>query len=162
MKKRYLMLALTVCLALMSVSIASLAAQDAVTLVVWDIHPTSPQSDVIDQLNAEFEEALDVSHAAHASAVTDRHEGLRQDLLHMGEVRGPPLGRRVDVQQDQLVHFLVVEDADRVDRVADVASLAEPHGLHEAAVREQEDRDDPRARHRGAPTKFRNSWIPNR
>jgi len=55
MKKHYLLLALAVCLALMSISFA--AAQDDVTLVVWDIHPTSPQSDVIDQLNAEFEEA---------------------------------------------------------------------------------------------------------
>ncbi len=57
MKQQYRPLFILVSIGLLLLGVASVSAQDSVTLVVWDIHPTSPQSDVIDQLNAEFAES---------------------------------------------------------------------------------------------------------
>jgi raffinose/stachyose/melibiose transport system substrate-binding protein len=60
-----------ICILLLTIGVAS--AQDNITLVVWDIHTTSPQKDAIDQLNAEFE-------AAHPGVTIDRTSFTFEDL----------------------------------------------------------------------------------
>ena len=48
------------------------------------------------------------------------------------------VARRRDVEKRELVDLLLVEDAHRVDRVADVVGLLEAHGLDEALAVQQD------------------------
>ena len=59
------------CILLLTIGVV--AAQDSTTLVVWDIHTTSPQKDAIDQLNAEFE-------ASHPGVKIERTTYTFEDL----------------------------------------------------------------------------------
>lgn len=82
---RSLLILVSMCLLLLGV--ASVAAQDSDTLVVWDIHPTPPQSDVIDQLNAEFQDS-------HPGVTIERTAYTFEDLktvitLGMSSADGP-------------------------------------------------------------------------
>ena len=102
--------------------------------------------DVISTVNVQHLESLgDVVERTDAAAVAERHEGLAGDIRERGVIRRTLLARRVDVDDDEFVHLFRVEDADGVDRVADIGAGAEFHRLHEAAAAiDQQGRDDAR------------------
>lgn len=87
MNKIYRALFTITIIALTLMGIRPTAAQAETKLVVWDIHPTSPQSDVINKLNAEFE-------ANHPGVKIERTAYTFEDLktvitLGMSSADGP-------------------------------------------------------------------------
>src|SRR5262249_6309315 len=65
------------------------------------------------------------------------HEALARDLPDDRERVLPALLRGTDIEQHELVGILVVEDANRVDRIPDVLGLGEARGLDQAAAAQQ-------------------------
>src|SRR5690606_15875871 len=70
-------------------------------------------------------------------------ERLTCDLLDEVVIDARSLYGGVDVAQHELVDCLLVEDANGVDRVADVLLTAELDRLHEVTIAHQEHRDHP-------------------
>jgi hypothetical protein len=83
----------------------------------------------------------------HAAAVTERHAALGGKLRNESIVGLAVLRRRVDVEDDELIRFFLVEDLDRVDRVTDVLGLTELDGLDQPAVLHEQARNDAWSEH---------------
>src|SRR6185369_14012030 len=109
----------------------------------------------------ELDEPVRGLDLADAAPVRDGHERLARDLLDRRLVGQPTLGGRADVEQDQFVDLLVVEDPDRVDRVADVALVPEPDGLDQPAIGQEQDGNHPRDHAAGRRTNRRYTSRPN-
>jgi hypothetical protein len=93
----------------------------------------------------------DLLQAAHAPADGKRHVGLRGDVAQQAEVDGAPGIARADVEDDELVHPEVVEDADCIHRIAQVDPLLEADGLQGVPSIDQQHRNHARPIHARGP-----------
>jgi hypothetical protein len=81
-----------------------------------------------------------------ADGERDRH-ALGDTPCKLDE-RAPPLDRRGDVEEDELVGAGLGVRGSQLQRVADGPQPLEPHALHDGAARHVEARDQARERHR--------------
>ena len=100
-----------------------------------------------DLVRARVEQIAHVLERAHAPADRERHEhalrGARDDV----EQDPPLLVARRDVEEGDLVGFLLVVAARHLDRVARVDVIDVLDALHDAAAVDVETRDDALAQH---------------
>ena len=82
--------------------------------------------------------------AADGQRQVDRLRRPPHDVEH----RGAPLVGRRDVEEDELVRALPVVGDRRLDRIARVGEIEEPHALDDAAVLDVEARDHAPGQHR--------------
>ena len=122
-----------------------------------------------DLFYTQLQNSLDLTEIVDSAAEGDRHERLARDLGEQAVLTSLSIPLRPDVQQDELVHPLVVEDPDGVDRISDVGWIFEPNRLDEITVLQEQDGNDPYALHAEATEcgslaislKLRSRRIPN-
>src|SRR5690606_36938839 len=110
-------------------------------------------------------DAHDLSHlfdCADAPAIGNRHKAFTGNVGDDLESRPLCLSGRSNVDQDELINFLVVEDLDRIAGVADVFRIVEPDGLDQPFSTEKQGTDHARLEHYMRSAKFLSSHIPNR
>jgi len=92
-------------------------------------------------LHAQSEKRMEVRHAADSASICERHETFAADVAEQFQGRPFAQWRSSNVDENQLVDFLVVEDFHRVDWVADVFRVAESNRLDQTPVLEKKARD---------------------
>src|SRR6266516_1267475 len=105
-------------------------------------------------IDAETDDLLGLVYRLDAAPVAQRHAALHRQMRDALAAGRRALGRSVDVEHDQLIRFLLIEDLHGVDGIADVLGIPELHGFHQAAVLDQQTRDDSGSQQ---PTARRNS-----
>ncbi|MNE61087.1 hypothetical protein D3C80_1562740 [compost metagenome] len=75
--------------------------------------------------------------SAYTATIAKRHAAFGGQVGNTLVVGLCALYRSVDIQHHQLVSFLLVEDFDCVDRVADVFRVLEADGLYQTAILNQ-------------------------
>ena len=87
-----------------------------------------------DLVGAGGEELAHVAHRAHAAADRQRDEDLVGGALDDVDHRAAAVGRRRDVEEDELVGALAVVERGQLDRIAGVAQIDELDALDDAAA----------------------------
>ena len=82
--------------------------------------------------DAQADNVAGLLHRLDATAVTQRHAAFGGELGDQPQVGLAAQCAGVDVEHHQFVGFLLVEDLDRVDRIADVLRVAKAHRLDQA------------------------------
>ena len=90
---------------------------------------------------------LRVLKLADASAVAERHEALSGEAGDQFKMRLPALSSCRHVDNQELVDLLLVEDADRIQGIADVGGIRELPGLNQTIAMQQERGNDPMLQH---------------
>src|SRR5205085_1126064 len=106
----------------------------------------------------ELIQLFGIAPGLHAPSVPERHEALAREIAKERQVRAAAPWRRADVGHEHLVDFLVVENPDDIDRIAQICRAAESNGLVQAPAPKQEKGYDARLQHRA---KLARSRIPN-
>ena len=97
---------------------------------------------------------------ADAAADGERNEQLARDAADRVGQRAPPLERRRDVEDDELVDAFGVVAARQLRRIAGRAEPLEVHALDDLAVADVEARDDPLGEHYVSLMKLRRICRP--
>ena len=100
---------------------------------VLRVEQTGTEDDLLD---SRGEDVAHLGVGLDAAAVGEGHEGLGGDVLDLGGSHHRLSTPGGDVDDHQLVDALVVEDLDRVDRIADVGRPPVSPGLHDEAVQQ--------------------------
>ena len=111
-------------------------------------------------LYPQADDALGLLRRLYAAAVAQGHAAFRCELRNEPEVGFATMGGGIYVEDDQFVGLLLVEDLDRVDRIAHVLRVLETYGLDQPIVVDQEAGSDSGPQHVGRSAKFFNSWAP--
>ena len=89
--------------------------------------------------------------AAHPAAHGQGHEEAMRGATDRGEERAARLGRRVDVEEHELIRSLGRVPGGQLGRVALVEQVDEPGALHDPPAGHVEAGDDPPQQHHAAP-----------
>ena len=91
-----------------------------------------------DLLNAKGNDSRCIVQGAHPSAVREGHEALRRTLLEERPPWAPLLPCSIYVKQYQFIHFLLVEDLNRIDNISNVSPLPEALSFPKTSTPEEE------------------------
>src|SRR5690606_9678453 len=80
-----------------------------------------------------------------------RHSAIRGKVSDLLIVGLSALGTGVDIDNDQLVRFLLVENLHCINRITNIFRILETNGLDEAAVLNQQAGDDAWSQHFTVP-----------